>query len=534
MAISDQTAALTFTDLLGRALPLSVPRKEKKRLVGLFYFLWLGEHGRHAPYDISKIVAAHPDAGVHPEAEYWGSVGTYHHWGEPLYGYYYSDDEWVMRKHIKLIMQAGIDFLFFDVTNAVTYDDNLMKLLAIMDGYRKEGFSVPKILFYTNTASGATAEHLYQAIYKPGRYKALWLYLDGKPLIIARPEECSEEVKHFFTIKLSQWPNEADKDDGWPWMDFTRPQRLFPDPKTGRTVMNASIAQHPQLRFGDSVLYGEESNCSRSFHDGKNDPAPNAYLYGYNFKEQMERAIDADPDILLITGWNEWIAGRWEGISSRPIMFVDTASPSYSRDAEMMRGGYGDLYFLQMMALVRKYKGTAPQAALSAGEVGMWRGFKDGALHRHAEGYGQMYHNETGRNAIAALSIRAAVQALIVRIETAEPIKEDKTGTYLRTYIGKEGEDTYRYLLCPEGEEMGIYRACGLLPGAKIAAVPLITEACAIEAAIPRHLLDAEGSPLDLAIKVADATVEYTCTDDFYDIGDVLPLGAANARFLAE
>ena len=40
--------------------PPSVPGE---RLVGLFYFLWLGEHGRGAPYDISKITAEHPDAG---------------------------------------------------------------------------------------------------------------------------------------------------------------------------------------------------------------------------------------------------------------------------------------------------------------------------------------------------------------------------------------------------------------------------------------------------------------------------------------
>ena len=37
--------------------------------VGLFYFLWLGEHGTDL-YDISKITAEHPDAGYHPEAEY--------------------------------------------------------------------------------------------------------------------------------------------------------------------------------------------------------------------------------------------------------------------------------------------------------------------------------------------------------------------------------------------------------------------------------------------------------------------------------
>ena len=53
-----------------------------------------------------------------------GGVGTYHHWGEPFYGYYYSDDEWVVRHHMKLIMQADIDFLFFDTTNALMYEHN--------------------------------------------------------------------------------------------------------------------------------------------------------------------------------------------------------------------------------------------------------------------------------------------------------------------------------------------------------------------------------------------------------------------------
>ena len=39
------------------------PAAESERQVGLFYFLWLGEHGRKGPWDVSKILAADPDAG---------------------------------------------------------------------------------------------------------------------------------------------------------------------------------------------------------------------------------------------------------------------------------------------------------------------------------------------------------------------------------------------------------------------------------------------------------------------------------------
>ena len=61
---------------------------------------------------------------------------------------------------------------------------------------------------------------------------------------------------------------------------------------------------------------------------------------------------------MLVTGWNEWIAGYWSGIPERPVMFVDAANYEYSRDLEMMRGGYFDNYFMQLVSYVRKYKGT--------------------------------------------------------------------------------------------------------------------------------------------------------------------------------
>ena len=72
-------------------------------------------------------------------------------------------------------------------------------------------------------------------------------------------------------------------------MDFTRPQRVFEGLGDDPATLNVSVAQHPQLRFGDSVLYGETGNCGRAYHGGINDPAPDAYLYGYNFAEQFER-----------------------------------------------------------------------------------------------------------------------------------------------------------------------------------------------------------------------------------------------------
>jgi hypothetical protein len=59
----------------------------------------------------------------------------------------------------------------------------------------------------------------------------------------------------------------------------------------------------------------------------------------------------------MVTGWNEWIAGRW-GKPDGPLVFVDQLDQEFSRDIEPMRGGHGDNYYLQLVANVRRYKGA--------------------------------------------------------------------------------------------------------------------------------------------------------------------------------
>ena len=63
------------TDGLGRSLPtqseVGAPRTD--RFVGIFYFLWLGQHGDAGPYDITKILAADRDAMSKPNSPLWGA-----------------------------------------------------------------------------------------------------------------------------------------------------------------------------------------------------------------------------------------------------------------------------------------------------------------------------------------------------------------------------------------------------------------------------------------------------------------------------
>lgn len=528
-------APLMAVDALGRksvgSEEVSAPRKN--RLVGMFYFLWLGEHGRHKPYDISKITAQNPEAGYKPDSDVWGGIGCYHHWGEPFYGYYYSEDEWVIRHHMKLLMEADIDFLFFDTTNAVVYEKNCMKVMRVLQEYHDEGWKIPKVMFYTNTNSGKTVQEIYDNIYKINYCPDTWFYYEGKPVIIAVESECSPETRAFFNIKMSQWPNEPDKLGGWPWMDFVRPQRVFNNLKNEPEVINVSVAQHPQLRFGDSVLYGEKGNCGRAYHNGENDPNPDAYLYGYNFEEQFERAIQADPPIVLVTGWNEWIAGYWQGTPERPVMFVDCANYEYSRDLEMTRGGYFDNYFMQLVSFVRRYKGAEQTPVHRANDGGQsYGGFADGDFARDCEGYGTVYRNHTQRNVMTSLQVSHDKETVTFTITAKKEITPyGGTGTWMRLYLNTAGGEGYQYVLNAHPDKDGHTTLArvgtGLDDLTDVADLTYQTDGNRMVVCVPRAALGLDGA-FTLWFKWADSTERIESVEDFYEQGDVAPLGRLN------
>ena len=105
---SGKNGALAGTDALGRKIALK-DSGVRDRKVGVFYFLWQGEHGTGGPYDNNKIVENDPDA-IKSEANWeragGGPLYAHHFWGEPLFGYYRSSDTWGMRKHLQMLTDA--------------------------------------------------------------------------------------------------------------------------------------------------------------------------------------------------------------------------------------------------------------------------------------------------------------------------------------------------------------------------------------------------------------------------------------------
>ena len=398
---ADSLRMLTATDDFGRTFnPIAGEKEDKDRYVGLFYFLWQGQHTgqQQGIYDISAMLENGDPELWETQTNSVSPVGQYHYWGEPLYGYYNSTDEWVLRKHIELLTLAGVDFLVFDVTNGFEYFDALSVLLPIMQEYYDAGWDVPKFMFYTNSNSAEVVRRLYEGyetdiptqtdiyndgIYKDGRYKDLWFAPNGKPMIVAITESNGgasdqgssaaltqaddADLLEFFEIKESQWPNTGHENpNGFPWVQFSRPNSAFGD------VINVSVAQHNRLPFSDAALSADLADLmwGRGYTTANGaDHSNTAINSGLNFEEQWDNAQSADVKYTFITGWNEWIALKSVGAPgngdyldggnyTRPF-FVDTFNREYSRDVEMMKDGYFDNFYLQMARNIRDLK-TSP------------------------------------------------------------------------------------------------------------------------------------------------------------------------------
>ena len=549
-----------------------------KRTIGLFYFLWHGEHGDDGVFDLQKIIdELGIDKADNVDCGKYGPVGAMHWFAEPLYGYYYASDEWVLRKHAELLTLANIDFIFFDVTNAHPYINNAKKIMKCLHELNEQGFDAPQVVFYTNTNAQATVQTIYNNIYKTNYYPDTWFMMDGKPVIVA---PYNANINDFFTIQQNQWPNDPNyKENGWPWMDFEWPQRVFKDENGNPNAINVSVAQHSgTVCFSHSSLYNKYTNRGRSFVNPDGIASSNSKFdrtlktayeawkadqsltnYGLNFQAQWDHALSTDAPLILVTGWNEWVAQR-QPTNDGWIYFVDTASAEFSRDTEMMRGGYFDNYYMQLIYNVQRAKGTAPVIVQDSrkpinvtGEFDQWddvtvtyTDYKGDTADRNAIGFGRTpYTNTSGRNDIVAAKVTSDTKNLYFYVETAYDITMfDTKSSWMQIYLnvdrrdaetGESGWYGYDYIVNHQAKDeftttLAKYNGEGGAYGfTTVGEISYRAKDNQMMIAVPLELLGIEGyMEINVEFKIADSDTVYDEMEDFYCDGDVAPLGRLN------
>jgi hypothetical protein len=550
------------TDALGRSLPMSqqVGPPKPGRFVGIFYFLTHTEDPRHGhpeePLNIANILKQDPNALNEPTSPLWGDIGESHYWGEPLYGYYNSTDPWVLRRHAQLLADAGVDVLIFDTTNANSYPEAYFALLKTFQQIRQEGGHTPQIAFMVNTEAGKTAEEIYHALYQRGLYRDLWFIWDGKPLMICDPKQASDQLRSFFTLRAAHWPfTLVNTPYAWHW-EATYPQPYgYTDDPTKPEELNVSVAQNLRWDDGKVTNMSEGFARGRSFHDGKQHIAPGSVNQGYNFQEQWKRVFKLEPPFVMITGWNEWTAGRFS-VPGKPVVFVDQYNEEFSRDIEPQKGGHGDDYYYQMVANIRRYKGVPPVPEASAaatitfdGKFGQWQSVAPEympsvreSLPRDCIGVsGLHYTNETVRNDFASFKVARDAHNIYFYAQTRSPITPSSGRNWMWLLIDTDrnpstGWEGYDFIvnrtIDPDGHTW-LEKNVGGWNWVKVAPITLQVVGNEMQLAIPRTALGLKSNPNDtkLDFKWTDNLQHPGEIMDFYLDGEVAPEGRFNFRY---
>ena len=553
-----------LTDTLGRKAATFAeagPVREGK-YAALFYHNW--HTASSQPLNMSEFAKANPDAKYDYYHPAWPSgVSTSYFWNEPLFGYYSSSDYFVARKHGEMLANAGIDVIVFDCTNGTrTFREGYETVLNAFLDARADGVNVPKFAFMNNIMQTEAyakekAKKLYLNIYGRGKWSDLWFYWEGKPLLLTYINGLEgekgddedgflmDEINEFFTFRSikSNYTEGPDVKDQWSWISVY-PQEPFGDNGDGtfeQMVVAAAANYSYALKRGTAM--NSMHTMGRSYtHLLGQDKTPGAYMNGYFFREEVERLLEVDPEVMFITGWNEWTAGRYASwgnvLNGSPYTYDNEAS----RDFEPTKGDMGDVYYCLMVDAVRKFKGTEeiPAATLAKtidiNNLSSWQGVgpeylnNEGTYTRNARGFGGVqYTNDTMRNNVIKSLAARDNDNVYFYAECPVNITEPSGSNWMKLYIDTDrnhatGWEGYDYVVnSPAAGCVSALAGDGTMT--EITKAEYVLSGKSLSVKIPRSALNMTGT-LNFEFKWVDNAEGDII--NFYVDGNSAPMGRFN------
>lgn len=470
------------TDDRGRTTPTAETTGgvKSKKQVGLFYFVAHTGDDSQIPKDIT---AKYLEVGSRKLTAYLQDPSTTggFYWAEPYFGYYRNTDSWVQRKHALMLEAAGVDFIFVDLTNGATYPDGLFSLFDTWLEMRKEGIMTPQICLFAHDSINADLSQLRGSVLSDEnmkKYDELFYRYEGKPLFMGNYSKASPEQQSFldtyFTVRdCWAW---QDADGMWNWL-----QEYKINDDGSVSYVNGGPGRNADGKFEELALcigHHPTTSKGRSYVNTVAPAASGAYGFsldsgaGAGFAGQFEAIQKLDPDLILITGWNEWVAGlnhdvsgknKFAGTPTTGFYMVDQFNTEYSRDAEPMRlrqgeeVGFGDNYYYQMASIIRTFKGqdTIPtasgQGTVKLGDIGAWsnvgpeyRDYIGDANLRSVAGMyaGYTYVDNTARNDFAYAKVSQDSDYLYFMVECANNIEIDDGANWMNLFINIDNDAT--------------------------------------------------------------------------------------------
>jgi hypothetical protein len=591
-------AELAGTDDLGRSLPTFAQTGPLKpgRSVGLFYWQWhVGLRALPHDYDMTEFLKTHPkfmDFVAFPPG---GPVHPTYYWAQPIFGYYRSNDPWVIRKQLPLLAAAGVDFLFLDDTNDSIYDPEMKTFLAIAESMKKDGLAVPKLTFFLNHEPDWKIEGLYLKWYKPGKYDDMWFNYQGKPLLMAAmPTDAGKlknpallpEIQRFFTWRPTWAMGRADHDPHlWRFLSKpVNPPAVDDQGKVEQMVVNKSMGGPIWNALADGGVSetaisqaSTQATATATATAATTAPSPAAHTaadydgnwmlpdaaQGIFFKAEWEHALKVAPPILLVTGWNEWTASVWDTpgvvMLGRTTVkgqghIVDEFNMQFNRDLEPMRGGYGDDYYWQFVENMRRYKGlptpqklSAEKTITSARALSQWddvtpifHGVVGMTTTRDWDSNvkGLHYTDNSARNEIASAQVARDARTVWFRVHTTGPLSPPTDRNWMTLLIDVDqdaGTGWHGYDLMVDRTRSGSQVSVEKNTGNGWSWTPVASA----------QAVYLQGSDLVIALprelfRKGELSFDFKWIDnmgdtpdvmDFYTRGDTAPVGRFNFRF---
>ncbi len=548
------------TDGLGRSLPtfeeVGPPRKNKT--VGIFYYIWHEFHSRLALttnrriLDTTNFLRADPQNPPFVGGTYW--------WSEPLFGYYNSSDPSVLRKHAQMLSDAGVDMLVMDASNDLAYWEQWLEIGDLYTRIRQTGQKTPQIAYLFWASTPTILPEMLTRYYKPGIYQDLWFQWKGKPLVLADapriPAAIAGDVSKNFSLRTSwAWSHAdgwfGDGKDRWPWLDNTPQKYGWHESADRPEQVVVSAGHHASTNRGRSLV--------KDIEPPTKDQRP---ALGLQFNEQWQHALKVDPQFLFITQWNEWIAGGYPSekdgmpfdgriMKKGQRFFIDEYNPEFSRDVEPMKGGFGDNYYYQLVANIRRYKGVRPIPRVVSrpiridGRFADWKAVSpefrdtlDDAVHRDAWSWAWLRHyvNTSGRNDIRSAKVSSDTQNIYFYVRTRQKMTSSRDKNWMILYLDTDQNPKTGWL----GYDVVLNRVSagtieknvgGAYRWKRLGSVPFRASGAEMELSVPRKMLGITGTIFDF--KWADNCVldaSKAGWSDFTVNGDAAPNDRFNYR----
>ena len=531
----------------------------------MFYYTWcLPQHVQRI-YNNTEIIEQGLEKGLDRKQWRWGGEHMFHYAMEPYYGYYRSTDPWVIRKDIQMLCDAGVDGVFFDAGNGYLYHDSYKAFFKENLDRKAEGQSYLKVTWMLKAGGpkghvSKVLEELYNTYYTDDGYDDIFYTINDKPLMLCPQDAILDEYKDFYEVRECwAW------DDGegqWPWLENS--------PQVGGWNWGATESEREMVSV--AAAQHASSNMGKSFHNGyqprQNELETDKGLY---FTEQWERALELDPQFVLVTQWNEWIAQRFVakgageamflggGVQKGHTYFVDTCNPEYSRDIAPMKGGYGDNYYYLFVDYARQFRGAREiptYSEQSTVDINNFDTIKNSdsayyddlhdTMHRdhpasvNSSNDRYYYTDNSGRNDFEEVHVSSDNDNLYFYARTVEDITAPEGTNWMNLLLNTDadyatGWHGYDYIVnrSPNGNVTTIekYGADGEYSFESVGEAAINYSGNEMTISVPKNLVNVSGDKFTVDFKFADNIPEEDDIMLFIDKGDVAPNNRFNYRY---